>query len=402
MQYNGNGSNGVVDAISDAVIENLGKTAESARGLPNEAFTSPDFLALERKHLFSRTWVFAGPASDVPNAGDVKPIDVAGRALFLARDQDGELRVFYNVCPHRGARLVTQSSEQTRVLTCPYHAWSFDLSGKLKGRPHFYGPEKHDRADNGSGDDACLFEVRSATWHDWVFVNLDGLAPAFEDYMGPPFARFQSWNFSSFKKAHYQPFEFHCNWKLAIENFCDNYHVFKVHPDLHDMQTVQDRFPMEPDGRHMFNHFIISGEGRGLTIDPDGPTLPEVPGLPAEFSKSSPYCSIFPNTTMAVFPTNLEFFMFEPLSVDKTIMHVWFYFAEEAAEVEEHRAAREKVYAEWTQLNAEDSGICRRLQQGRSCDDYDGGRFSPYWDAGTLHFHTQVATAIRGEGLYAR
>ena len=105
---------------------------------------------------------------------------------------------------------------------------------------------------------------------------------------------------------------------------------------------------------------------------------------------------------MAVFPTNLEFFMFEPLSVDKTIMHVWFYFAEEAAEVEEHRAAREKVYAEWTQLNAEDSGICRRLQQGRSCDDYDGGRFSPYWDAGTLHFHTQVATAIRGEGLYAR
>ena len=389
----------VLDVVSDSVLAGLARPAEEARGLPNEAFTSPEFLALERKHLFSRTWVFAGPASDVPNPGDVKPIDVAGRALFLARDNDGELRVFYNVCPHRGALLVTEAREAARTLVCPYHAWSFALDGKLNGRPHFHGPEKHDR--DGAAD-ACLMEVRSAAWNDWVFVNLDRKAPEFEDYMGPAFSRFQSWNFHGFRKAHYQPFEFHCNWKLAIENFCDNYHVFKVHPDLHDMQTTYDRFPMEPDGRHMFNHFIIGGEGRGLTVDPHGPVLPQVAGLPEEFSNSSPYCSVFPNVTMAVFPTNLELFMFEPVSVDETIMHVWFYFAEEAAEVECHREAREKVYAEWTQLNAEDSGICHRLQQGRTCDDYDGGRFSPFWDVGTLHFHTQVANAVRGENLYAR
>ena len=398
----GNGQSAVLDVVNDAVVAQIRAETSKARGLPNEAFTDPEFLALERKHVFARTWAFAGCVSDIPNPGDIKPVSVGGRPLIVLRDKTGEVRVFHNVCPHRGARLVIESTKGAPAMTCPYHAWSFDLGGALKGRPHFHGPGKHERADDESAKDVCLFDVRSAVWNDWVFVNLDAKAPAFEEYMAPVFSRFQSWNLNAFRLAHYQPFEFHCNWKLAIENFCDNYHVFKVHPALHDMQTPDDRFPMEPDGAHMFNWFTIGGEGRGLTVDPGGPVLPDVPGLPESLKKNSPYCSIFPNVTMAVFPSNFQFFMFEPVSVDKTIMHVWFYFVGDAAEAEEHAAAREKVVAEWANLNAEDAGICHRLQEGRSCDAYDGGRFAPYWDVGTLHFHEQIAQSIRGIGAYAR
>ena len=152
----------------------------------------------------------------------------------------------------------------------------------------------------------------------------------------------------------------------------------------------------------MFNKFVMGDGGRGLTIDPDGPLLPDVPGLPQELKTESPYCSVFPNVTMALFPSNVEFFMFEPIAVDETVMHVWFYFVGDAAEGAEHGTARTKVIEEWTNLNAEDAGICQRLQEGRTCDAYDGGRFSPYWDIGTLHFHRQVAEAVRGIGAFER
>ena len=387
--------------VADDVMELMTSETMTARGLPNEAFTSPDFLALELEQLFARTWIFVGVASDISNPGDVKPVEVAGRALLMATDHQGKTRVFHNVCPHRGARLVTGDACNTTVLTCPYHAWSFALNGELQGRPHFYGPGKHDRNATGTSS-VCLFEARSARWNDLVFVNMDGQAPAFETYMSPLMTRYQDWDLGAFHVGHYKAYTFDCNWKLAVENFFDQYHVFNVHPALNAMQTPADRFGMTPDGHHLFNQSVMAGEGRGLAIDSDAPLLPEPPGLSPAARRELRYCTVFPNGAMTFFPTNFEFLMFEPVSVDKTVMHMWFYFVGDAARLEEHREARETVVEEWDLLNSEDIGICRRLQQGRSCDAYDGGRFSPYWDAGTVHFHRQIAEAVRGIGSFER
>ena len=385
--------------VSDEIIARMTPDLTQARGLPNEAFTSEEFLHLELKHLFSRTWVFAGVKSDVPKPGDVKPIEVAGRSLFMTTDRDGQTRVFHNVCPHRGARLVVEQTKQARTLTCPYHAWSFSLSGELQGRPHFHGPDNHDR---NSASDVCLFEVRSAAWNDWIFVNLDGQASDFETYLGPAIQRYQDWHLGSFRVGHYQPYRFHCNWKLAIENFFDNYHVFKVHPALIEMQNDYDNRGMTIDGHHMFNYPTMAGEGRGLAVDPGGAKLPDVPGLSPEIKRQMRYCTLFPNAAMTLFPSNVQFLMFEPVTVDETVMHMWFYFVEDAADSDQHVEGREALLADWETLNAEDIGICQRLQQGRACDAYDGGRFSPYWDNGTVHFHHQIAQALRGIGDFAR
>ena len=116
-----NGARVAYAPVSDEIVKALGRDTEFARGLPNEAFTSQAFLDLENQSVFSRSWVFAGPASDLPDRGDVKPVEVAGRSLFMARGQDDEIRVFQNVCPHRGTRLVTEEMRRTSVLTCPYH-----------------------------------------------------------------------------------------------------------------------------------------------------------------------------------------------------------------------------------------------------------------------------------------
>lgn len=400
------GSNDAYSIVSDAVIEKLSLDTADARGLPNEAFTNPGFLDLELKHAFTRTWVFAGLLSDVPNAGDVKPITVAGRPLFLAKGKDGKTRVFHNVCPHRGARLVEEESAGKKLLVCPYHAWSFTLDGTLKARPHFHGPGKHELSNSATTDSSqvCLFEARAGSWNDLIFVNLDGEAPPFEEYMAPVFDHFKQWDLTAYHFGNYKAYEFNSNWKLAIENFCDVYHVFSVHPTLDAVQTYLDRFPMSPGGSHMLSTFGLTDQaGRGLAADAGTELLPAVEGIPDEMMRALPFCNVFPNGTMIVFPSNLEFFSFEPAGVDKTIMHAFFfYYTEDAAKSERYLAAREQLADDWALVLAEDARICSGLQKSRANEAYDGGRFSPYWDGGILHFHKQIAEAIRGLGAYAR
>ena len=157
---------GLHEAVSDTILDGMDASTTEAKGLPNEAFTDPTFLELENKTVFARSWMFAGPKSNVAEPGAVKCIEVAGRQLVMTTDRNGETRVFFNVCPHRGARLVIEDQDKAAALTCPYHGWAFGLDGSLRGRPHYHGPRDHDREGSKAERD-CLFEVRSATWHDW-------------------------------------------------------------------------------------------------------------------------------------------------------------------------------------------------------------------------------------------
>ena len=387
--------------LTAQVLEDLGRETGSARGLPNAAFNSDEFLALEYERLFKRSWVFAGRASEVASKGDVKPVEAAGGALFIVRGSDDEIRVFHNVCPHRGARLVVDSQQQSSALTCPYHAWSFGLDGKLKGRPHFHGPDRHDRGNDPGRDEVCLFEVRSHTWYDWVFVNLDGNACSFDEYMAPAVSRFEGFDLSQFRYSCYDSFEFRCNWKLAAENFSDTYHVFKVHPGLDETYTQIDRSTARPDGVHMFMLNTLPEPGH-LFSPVKVRDLPNLTGIPKERELTQPAAILFPNIGLVVSPGSLQFVYFEPVSADRCVMHLWFYFVGEGAEAPEHEQARQLIVDDFRTINIEDEGICRRLQQGRQCDAYDGGRLAPYWDAGTAHYHRQIADAILGRGAFAQ
>ena len=393
--------------LSEEVLDGLSRDTALVRGLPNAAFTTQAFLSLEYETLFKRSWVFAGRAGEVANCGDVKPVEVAGSSLFLVRGADHEIRVFHNVCPHRGARLVTESLQETSTLTCPYHAWSYDLDGHLKGRPHYHGPDQHDRgnhhAPRSPGENrVCLFEVRSVVWHDWVFVNLDRAAQSFDDYLATIRSHFEGWDLSQFCYAYHDQFEFRCNWKLATENFTDYYHNFKVHPNTVGAGFVAaDSGPAHPEGVHLsllstltgpdqlFSPLIVSG-------------LPTLSGITQDRMLTQPAAILFPNTGLVISPEKLQFVYFEPVDPANCIMHLWFYFVGDAAEAPEHEKSRQLIYTEFENVNQEDAGICRRLQEGRSCDAYDGGRLAPYWDASTAHFHRQIADAILGQGAFAR
>jgi len=104
--------------------------------------------------------------------------------------------------------------------------------------------------------------------------------------------------------------------------------------------------------------------------------------------------------SLHVFPTNTQFVLFEPVAPDRCVMHLWHYYAGDAAEDDAYRESRDEVSADWEKINGEDEEVCRRTQEGRR-GGYDGGRLSPFWDQGTAHFHKMVAQAIRGEGFFS-
>ncbi len=393
-----------IQELLDRSAESLGRPIEQARGLPNEAFTTEAFLEAENQRLFPRCWVFVGAASDVPNPGDAMPASVAGRNLFLLRGADGEVRVFHNVCPHRGARLVPEPLSGKQYITCPYHGWSFNLDGEVASRPHYFGPERHDRTGIHEDERACLFPVRSEAMLDWVFVNLDGQAAPFADDMGPITDCFADFDLTAFERdpTLNMSVEFRCNWKLAVENFHDYYHVFKVHPTLHKVMVGNRRHSMESDGLHLFNGYWFTGETLGLSLDDSGPTLPLLPDLPKDLHARHIHAHVFPNVEITYFPSNLQITWFEALGADRTRMHMRFYFVGDAATDDAHREARETLYEDWIALNAEDEGVCALVQEGRAGDAYDGGRLVAYWDTSTVHYQKRVVDVMRGVGAFAR
>lgn len=377
--------------LTDDVLAKMGLEMEQARGLPNAAFVDEAFYELEQKYLFARTWVFAGRASQLPDAGDVRPVTVAGQPVILVRGRDGIVRGFHNVCPHRGARLVTEGADGLAMMSCPYHAWTYALDGKLKSRPHFHKPDCHDTQGD---DNVSLFEVRTETWHDWIFVNLDGGAESFEGHIAPVEAWFSGIRLGELTCAHHETWEFDCNWKLAFENYCDFYHVFLVHPALNQSMTKDARKSMLTMGRHLMNEYWFEEAGRGGAGDKSGLGMSLVPGITPEGQNRAAYTAMFPNTALNVYPSNAQFVQFEPLGAGRTRMHMWFYFVPEDVGNPAFKETRDNLYREWDLLNREDEDICRRLQEGRLCDAYDGGRLAPYWDQGTVHFHKQIAEVM--------
>ena len=121
-------------------LDAVSRPIEAARGLPNEHYTSQSVYGEEREALLFRNWAGVGTASDVPEPGDVMPVDLAGMPMILVRDHVGEVRVFQNTCRHRGMMLVQEPGNLRGTIRCPYHSWCYNLDGSLRATPHVGGP----------------------------------------------------------------------------------------------------------------------------------------------------------------------------------------------------------------------------------------------------------------------
>ena len=137
----------IYNIIEKKKLDVVSKRIEKSHGLPNECYTSQEYTKIERKKLFEDKWVVIGVASSLPNKGDAKPFDLLGIPIMILRDKQNKIRVFHNVCSHRGYKILQKKCSIKNVLRCAYHSWSYNLEGKLVATPHLGGMNKHDSKD---------------------------------------------------------------------------------------------------------------------------------------------------------------------------------------------------------------------------------------------------------------
>ncbi|MEM9497126.1 MAG: aromatic ring-hydroxylating dioxygenase subunit alpha [Pseudomonadota bacterium] len=378
----------VISLIGEEGLSQAFAPIEEASGLPNAAYWSNEWLALEQEHCFRRAWVFAGAEAELPEPGQMKPIEIGGAPLIILRDRERKIRGFHNVCRHRGAKLVTERCRKS-TLTCPYHAWSYALDGKLRTRPHFRGPGQVDKFNDGGGDQLDLMEVRVETWNGCIFVNVSGDAEPLHTWLRPLLERTGNYDFTSIRWAGKLDFEVNANWKLVYENYMEGYHVFAVHPKLLKFAPMNVRWSGEWDRHVFYNDYVFPelDEGRG-----EG--LPHYPGLSEENAKRGLWFLCFPHFAAEVFPDQFSVLVSYPVAPDKTREELHVFLIGDAATSEEHRTAREATLKMWDDLNREDLGMLELLQQGRLSPAYDGGRLSPHWEGPTHDFGRRVVERI--------
>ena len=378
-----------MNAVDLTILKTVMQPVESARGLPNQFYTDADVFLAEREKVFTRNWMCIGFGKDVANPGDLRPMTFAGYPLLLVRDQAGELRVFQNVCRHRGMVLASEPGTAKTVIRCPYHSWCYNLDGSLRTTPHAGGPGRN-TDPHIHRDELGLFAVRSHIWMDMVFVNISGDAPPFRDSAAALIERWK--DFENRPLFHggadsSTSFDLATNWKLAVENYCESYHLPWVHPGLNSYSKLEDHYNIVAPG-------AFSGQGT-LVYNPqlgaDGERFASFEGLSEKWRSGAEYAALYPNVLLGVHKDHFFAMLIEPVSQERTVERVEIYYAEEAMTGPAMAAMRARNSEMWRQVFAQDVFVVEGMQKGRHAPGFDGGKFSPAMDAATHCFHDWVA-----------
>jgi choline monooxygenase len=368
-------------------LDAVQKPITHARGLPNAHYTDPDVFTRERARLIEDTWAGLAVAADVPEPGDAKPIDFMGMPLLLLRDTGGDVRVFHNVCRHRGMILVDRPGKIKGVLRCPYHSWCYAPDGRLVTTPYVGGPDRNtDPAIHR--DDLGLLQVRSHIYRDVVFINISGQAPDFKTANQDLIARWSAHDHPLYHGGADSCFtlDLACNWKLAVENYCESYHLPWVHPGLNSYSRLEDHYHIEHPGQfsgqgtHVYRQF----EGE------NGPAFPDFPNLSPQWQQGAEYIALFPNVLFGVQRDHAFAIILHPIAPGRTLEHIHLYYA--SAQTDPAHRARNT--AQWKTVFTEDIQVVEGMQRGRHAPAFDGGRFSPAMDGPTHLFHQWVAQRL--------
>lgn len=380
--------------LNASEVEAATRTIAKARGLPGRTYTSSEWARLERDELLGRCWTCIGFADEVPPNHAV-PIDLQGTPLLLTRDPEGLIRVFHNVCRHRGHRLVDQPKRLHSGLVCPYHCWTYGFDGKLKRTPHIGGTGIHE-IDGFDKSEHGLKEVRSALWLGMVFVNLSADAVPWGEWVAPLMRRWEAFTgphaleqLIPWVPESDATLEVGANWKLAVENYLESYHLPFVHPELNSYSKIEDHYNIMAEDW---------GAGQGSTAfnyaARGGPSFPSFPGWPPDKHQHAEYIALYPNVLLGLQRDHLFAMVLTPVTHRLTRESVRLLFVGDEALGDAWSDARETLLKDWMSIFAEDISVVEGMQLGRDSPAFDGGVFSPLHDQPTHHFHGWVARRL--------
>jgi phenylpropionate dioxygenase-like ring-hydroxylating dioxygenase large terminal subunit len=367
-------------------------SVNTANGLPNEHYTDQSIFSEEKRSVLFANWSGIGFGKDVPNAGDAKPVDFLRMPLLMVRDRDGSISVFQNTCRHRGMILVEVPQNIRGAIRCPYHSWCYGLNGELRSTPYVGGPGENTHKDI-KREELGLVRIRSYVWRDVVFVNMDGSAPEFEEVHCDLMERWKEFDQPMYHGKEDSSFdlELNANWKLAIENFCESYHLPWVHPDLNSYSRLEDHYNVQEPGKY-------SGQGsyayRQLT-GADMQSLPDFKNLSEKWDAGSEYIAVYPNVMLGVQRDHAFAILLSPLDCEHTHEYIELYYSKPLEKTSDQYSLCAANAQLWKKVFEEDVFVIEGMQKGRHGEFFDGGRFSPAMDGPTHNFHHWIASQIK-------
>lgn len=331
---------------------------ERSRGLPGSFYHDPAVFEQEKRRVFHRSWQYVGHASMLPEPGCFVVRDILDQSVLLLRDRAGEVRAFFNVCQHRAHRLAEGEGRfAAAAITCPYHAWSYELTGALRSAR---GSERMPGFDPRS---ICLSRVRLGSFLGFLFVNLDGAAPDFEETAGPLAAEIAAFSPHAARLvcASRSEYPLKANWKVSVENYSECFHCPISHRSLVEGALDYASYRVSVHDHHHSHRSRDKGPAQGYAARTEGA------GKPNEFGS----WLLWPNWCLEVYPGgNLTVFHHVPLGPERTLQKVEWYFPRAELSPEE-REVIDFVHG----VRLEDIPICESVQSGLHSLGYQGGRF---------------------------
>lgn len=361
---------------------------KSMTGLPNVAYVGEDFARFERDEVLAKTWFCVGTVAQFPGPGWVVPVTVYGLPLLMVCDSEETIRVFHNVCSHRGMILVDEPGPTRGMLTCPYHRWSYDLNGSLRATPHIGGQDHH----QDKRFDKRLYglkEIRTQLFANMIFVNISGDAAEFDTFIKPVTQRWHMFDYTDFKHGgedSWWALSLQANWKFAQENHVDGYHLPSIHPGLNSYSPLKNHYPLMIDG---------CAAGQGSTSQDHAGEIGEL-ALPSvelgqDWHKRAEFLSIFPNVMMGVHKDHFWTVYLIPEAPDRTYERMDLYYPGDGGTNPLYTELRAANRDRMLEIFEEDRNVIEGMQRGRCSPAFTGGALSPEMDQPAHCFNKWVA-----------
>ncbi|MFE5807686.1 aromatic ring-hydroxylating dioxygenase subunit alpha [Streptomyces sp. NPDC056491] len=343
--------------------------------LPARYYTDPDTAAAETRNVFGRSWQIVCHESDLPNPGARLAATVADREVLVVRTEDGDLAAHLNVCRHRGTRLVTTPEPDGKAIRCPYHGWTYRLDGSLVGAPEARQIPCLDKPKLG------LFPARVESFLGFVFVNLDldavplaescaGLAEAVGHYAGTDLVPIGRARIHDLAAAEVQQ----ANWKVAVDNYLEGYHVPVAHPGLMRLLDYQGYTCEIEESYALFASPLRDKPSSNWAERLYQRIAAPMPGLAEADRRIWRYAVIYPNTLIDFYPDHVLAWTAIPTAVDRVAVPGAFY-TRRGTSLRTRLARRLNIHIGWI-TNDEDAELVARVQKGLSTPGFEPGPLS--------------------------
>ena len=344
------------------------RTAYGAKTLPAAYYTDPAIYQAESEAIFGQSWLCLGRTSQVPTPGSYQLHQIEDESLILLRDQQGQIRTFFNVCRHRGTRLCTAPSGQlSHSIQCPYHAWTYSLDGRLRGAPNMNDVANFDKADYP------LFGVETAVWQGFIFINLSSQPTPLAQALTPIYNKFDKWNLANLQSVRRITYTVACNWKLLFQNYSECYHCPTAHPTLNQLTHYRDASNDLEEGPILGGPMKLAADSSSMTLNGRACATP-LGQLQGDDLHLVYYYTLFPTLFLSLHPDYVLVHRLQRQGVAQTRVICDWLFDPTAAAAPDFNPQPAVDF--WDMTNQQDWQLCEWSQAGIGSRAYQPGPYS--------------------------